>query len=53
MFYYLSLMQFDDELRWGLEISLFELDSLEKDYFFLIPISKEKFDYLSKKFYGR
>lgn len=53
MYYYLSLMKFDDEFRWGLQISFFELSLLEKDYYYLIPISKEQFDYLDHKFYRR
>ena len=53
--YYVSLMKFDDELRWGLEEYLYEPDEkeLEKDYYYNIPISKELYKYLINKFYER
>ena len=51
IFYYLSLMKFDDELRWGLELSLFELKDLENEYRYRIRISKEEFHKLERKFY--
>lgn len=50
---YLSLMKFGNELRWGLESSFYELSGsdLEKNYVYLIPISKEMYKKLNEKFY--
>ncbi len=50
---YLSLMKFDDELRWGLELSLYKLPEkdLEKDYEYKIPISDKLYEKLNNKFY--
>lgn len=53
--YYISLMRFGDELRWGLEQYLYEPNEieLEKDYYYNIPVDKELFNYLENKFYDR
>lgn len=50
--YYISLMRFEDELRWGLEEYLYEPDKieLEKDYYYNIPIDRDLFNYLENKF---
>ena len=52
-YYYLSLMKFEEELRFGLELSLYDMKDLENGYKYLIPISSEEFNYLCKKFYNR
>lgn len=52
-YYYLSLMKFEEELRFGLELSLYDMKDLENEYKYLIPISREEFTYLCKKFYNR
>ena len=52
-YYYLSLMKFEEEVRFGLELSLYDMKDLENGYKYLIPISSEEFNYLCKKFYNR
>lgn len=48
-------MKFDDELRWGLEQSLYNMNEDEKEnsYSLKIEINKELYDYLLEKFYDR
>lgn len=53
MYRYISLMKYGKELRWGLEMSLYELSNadLEKSYYYLIPISEKMYKKLNEKFY--
>lgn len=50
---FITLMKFGDELRWGLEDSLYDISEHEREnsYSLKIEINKELYDYLYEKFY--
>lgn len=50
---YVTLYKFDNELRYGLEQSVFKLEEnkLIKDYMIRLPITDEQFKLIEKSFY--